>query len=317
MAGAVALAGALTLGFSLGGGGGTTKEAAAATGDVIVAAVGDIACDPADAHFNGGLGTSERCRHQYTSDLLRDPAVFPSLAAVLILGDVQYENAAYAKFLQSYDPAWGAGGGLKSITRPAPGNHEYQTAGASGYFDYFGPSAGERGKGYYSFDVGAWHVVALNSNCSQVGGCGRNSRQVRWLRSDLAASATRCTLAYWHHPRFSSSSYGSNTDTKAFWQALYDRGADVVLVGHAHHYERFAPQDASGRRDEARGLREFVVGTGGKSLYSFTSVQPNSEVRHSGTYGVLKLTLGATSYEWQFVPEAGKTFADSGSAACH
>ena len=243
------------------------------------------------------------------------PCLFPSVAA-LILGDVQYENGAYAKFLQSYDPTWGAGG-LKAITRPAPGNHEYQTAGAAGYFDYFGSSAGERSKGYYSFDLGAWHVVALNSNCSAVGGCGRNSPQVRWLRRTsprvrLAARSPTGTIRASVPPRTAATQPSSRSGRRST-----TTGRSWCSVGHAHHYERFAPRDASARRDEPRGVREIVVGTGGKSLYSFGTVQPNSEVRSADTYGVLKLTLGTTAYEWKFVPEAGKTFTDTGTATCY
>ena len=288
---------------------------AAQSGNAVVAAAGDVACDPADAGFRGGAGTSTRCRHRYTADVLRDRGHFPRLDAVLVLGDVQYEDAAYRKFLQSYAPTWGIPR-LKAITRPVPGNHEYQTRAAAGYFAYFGSAAGDPTKGYYSFDIGGWHFVALNSNCSAVGGCSADSPQGRWLRDDLGSNSRRCTLAYWHHPRFSSSPYGNDTALEPFWRALYDRGADVVLVGHAHNYERFAPQAPGGANDARRGLRQFVVGTGGKSSHGFGRVQPNSEVRRSGIYGVLKLTLRPGSYDWRFVPAAGTTFTDSGSDRC-
>ena len=235
-------------------------------------------------------------------------------AAVAALGDAAYDNGTPAEFARCYDPAWGR---HKARTRPAPGNHEYGTRGAAGYFGYFGPAAGEPGKGYYSYDLGAWHVVVLNSNCRQVGGCGPGSPQEQWLRADLAAHPAACTAAYMHHPRFSSGQHGSERELQALWQALYDAGADVVLAGHDHTYERFAPLDAQGRLDPARGIRQFVAGTGGRSHYRFAAAQPNSEVRHSGTYGVLKLTLHPTSYAWQFVPVPGGTFTDSGSAPCH
>ena len=286
---------------------------ASATADAVIAAVGDIACDPTDGSFNGGLGTATRCRQKYTSDLLLDTALFPTLDALLVLGDAQYEDGAYAKFAQSYDPSFGR---VKGVTRPAPGNHEYATPNAAGYFQYFGQAAGDPAKGYYSFGLGGWHLIALNSNCAQVGGCGKNSRQTRWLRNDLAAHPASCTLAYWHHPRFSSGPHGSDSTFKPFWQALYSANADVVLVGHDHDYERFAPQDANGARDSARGLRQFVVGTGGKTLYSFSSPVANSEVRAS-VFGVLKLTLRAGAYDWRFIAEGAETFTDSGSAACH
>ena len=287
-----------------------------ATGDPVVAAAGDIACDPASSSFNNGLGTSSSCRQKYTSDLL----VGAQLAAVLALGDIQYEDGTLAQFQQSYDRSWGR---VKDITYPAVGNHEYQTPKAAGYFDYFNGvgvqtgRAGDRSKGYYSFNIGSWHVVTLNSNCSQVGGCGAGSPQETWLRQDLAAHPASCTLAYWHHPRFSSGEHGDTAAMQPIWQTLYDANADVALAGHDHGYERFAPQTSAGVADGTRGIREFVVGTGGKSHYAFTTARPNSLVRESQTYGVLELTLHAQSYDWRFVPEAGGTFADSGSAACH
>jgi hypothetical protein len=282
-------------------------------GDVTgpkIAAAGDIACDPTSGNFNGGQGTGLTCRQLATSDLL----VAGGYAAVLALGDIQYENGAFTKFTASYDPSWGR---VRAITKPAPGNHEYQTAGAAGYYQYFGAAAGDPARGYYSFDVGGWHVVALNSNCAAVGGCGAGSTQEQWLRADLAAnSSATCTLAYWHHPRFSSGLHGSDSTYTAFFQALYDANADVVLVGHDHDYERFAPQTPAGTLDSARGVRQFVVGTGGKELRAFGTIRPWSEARSSSALGVLELTLGANGYAWRFVAAVG-TYADSGSAACH
>ena len=280
--------------------------------DPIIAAAGDIACDPQSSSFNGGLGTPTACRQKYTSDLLLDGALFPQLAAVLALGDIQYEDGAFAKFGSSYDPAWGR---VKTVTRPVPGNHEYGTAAAAGYFQYFGAAAGDPSKGYYSYDLGAWHLIALNSNCAAVGGCGTGSPQEQWLRADLAAAASTCVLAYWHHPRFSSGEHGSDATYDAFWRVLFAAGADVVLTGHDHNYERFALQDPD-QRPSPRGIREFVVGTGGRSLRSFLTVQPNSEVRLNQSFGVLKLTLGATSYAWQFISERDRSILDAGSTAC-
>jgi hypothetical protein len=285
----------------------------------VIAAAGDIACDPGFTYYKNGLGTTGRCRQKATSDLL----VNAGLAAVLPLGDVQYECASSSAFAQSYHPSWGR---VKAITRPAIGNHEYHTTGGSGcsrsangagYFGYFGAAAGEPGKGYYSYDIGAWHLIALNSNCSFVS-CGSSSAQVKWLRQDLATHPARCTLGYWHHPRFTSgtNSPGSSSVTPLY-QALYDYGADVVLVGHDHHYERFAPQSPAGGRDIARGIRQFLVGTGGRGFHPINTPRPNSEVRNNVTFGVLKLTLRPESYDWQFVPEAGKSFRDAGSQACH
>ena len=274
-----------------------------------IAAAGDIACDPGSPRFGNGLGTGFDCRQRATSDLL----VGGGYEAVLALGDIQYEVGAVDAFEASYDASWGR---VKPVTRPVPGNHEYHTAGAAGYFEYFGAGAGDPTKGYYSYELGDWHVVALNSNCAAVGGCDAGSAQERWLRADLAAHPSRCTLAYWHHPRYSSGRHGSDSSYVAFWQALVDADADLVLVGHDHDYERFAPQDAGGRRDLERGIREFVVGTGGKNLRPFTRVSPNSEARDATSLGVLELTLGANAYEWRFRAAVG-SFTDSGSASCH
>jgi hypothetical protein len=276
---------------------------------VKIAAAGDIACDPGSLHFNGGQGSGLNCRQQATSDLL----VGAGYDAVLVAGDIQYENGAYSKFLASYDPSWGR---VKAITKPVPGNHEYQTAGAAGYYQYFGPAAGDPARGYYSYDLGGWHVVALNSNCSAVGGCGTGSPQEQWLRADLAANPAACTLAYWHHPRFSSGVHGSDSTYTAFWQALYEANADVVVVGHDHDYERFAPQTASGALDLARGIRQFVAGSGGKEVRAFGTIRANSEVRDASSLGVLELTLGSSGYEWRYRPAVG-SFTDSGSAGCH
>jgi hypothetical protein len=198
------------------------------------------------------------------------------------------------------------------------GNHEYNTPGASGYFNYFGAAAGDPTKGYYSYDLGDWHIISLNAMCENVGGCDASSPQITWLKNDLAASTKSCTLAYWHHPVFSSgSTHSSDPKMKPAWDALYAAKAEVVLSGHEHNYERFAPQTPAGVADSTNGIQEFVVGTGGRSHYGFGTIKANSEVRNSDTYGVLKLTLHSGSYDWQFVPVAGKTFTDSGSTNCH
>jgi hypothetical protein len=278
-----------------------------AGGDPVIAAAGDIACDPGDGNFSGRSINS--CQMKATSDML-----LTGLAGVLTLGDNQYEDNAYSKWLQSFDPTWGR---VKSLIHPGIGNHEYLTSGASAYFQYFGAAAGAASKGYYSFDIGSWHLIALNSNCSQVGGCGAGSPQETWLRADLAAHPAACTLAYWHHPRFSSGQHGSTASTQPLFQALYDAGAELVLSGHDHDYERFAPQTPTGAADPARGIRQFVVGTGGKNHYAIGSGIANSQVRNDTTYGVLRLNLHPTSYDWQFAPQSGGTFSDSGSTACH
>jgi calcineurin-like phosphoesterase family protein len=290
---------------------------AEASADPVVAAAGDIACSPSSSSFNGGLGTSTKCRAKYTSDLL----VGQGLSAVLPLGDEQYDTAKYTSFLGSYDKSWGR---VKSITRPAPGNHEYLTSGAAGYFDYFNGkgiangAAGDRSKGYYSFDVGTWHLVALNSSdkCAIIA-CGAGSSQEAWLKADLATHPNYCTLAYWHHPSFSSGHDGNLGAMQAMLKDLYNAGADVVLGGHAHDYERFAPQNPSGKLDNTRGLRQFVVGTGGAFFTAIGTAKPNSQVRQNSTYGVLDLTLHPTSYDWRFAAESGKRFSDSGHDSCH
>ena len=234
---------------------------------------------------------------------------------VFTVGDHAYEAGTPIEFAACYEPSWGR---HKSRTRPSPGNHDYLTPGASAYFAYFGARAGDASKGYYSYDLGSWHVIVLNSNCSDIGGCGPGSPQEQWLRADLAAHPTACTLAYWHHPRFSSGPNGGEAAVEAFWQALYEYHADVVLSGHDHGYERFAPQKPNGEPDSVDGLRQFVVGTGGGSHHQFEAPAiANSEVRNDDTFGVLKLTLRSGSYEWQFIPVTGKTFVDSGAGRCH
>lgn len=234
---------------------------------------------------------------------------------VFTLGDNVYPNGTASEFTNCYHPTWGQ---FKARTMPVPGNHDYNTAGAAGYFGYFGAAAGDPAKGYYAYDLGAWRVYVLNSNCSAVGGCDAGSAQETWLRSDLAARPRSCVVAMWHHPRFNSgSTHGSSTATQALWQALYDYDAELVLTGHEHLYERFAPQTATGALDTARGLVEFVVGTGGYTHYSFGTPLANSVVRNSTAYGVLKLTLSASSWTFEFVPVAGQSFTDSGSGTCH
>jgi hypothetical protein len=291
----------------------------AAAVDPVIGAAGDIACDPADGSFNGGNGTATRCRQLYTSDQL----VGAGLAAVLPLGDLQYDCGGAGPFLQSYDLSWGR---VKPITRPVPGNHEYLTSTgtgcdptgtAAGYYGYFGAAAGDPSKGYYSYNIGRWHLIALNSNCAKVGGCSAGSAQEQWLQQDLTANTATCTLAYWHHPLFTSGEYNPGiTSVRPLFQALYDHNADIVLSGHDHNFERFAPQTANGVLDLVRGVRQFIVGTGGKSLYSPQNPIANSEVRSSSSYGVLKLTLHPTSYEWSFVPAVGDTFGDTGAEFC-
>jgi hypothetical protein len=233
---------------------------------------------------------------------------------VMALGDLAYPDGTAENF-KCYDKTWGR---VKDRTRPAVGNHEFHSSGATYYFQYFGAAAGDPKTGYYSYDLGSWHIVVLNSECKEVGGCGAGSPEEKWLRADLAAHPVGCTLAYFHKPRFSSGlNHGNDPEIGAFWQALYDFNAELILNGHDHDYERFAPQDPNGNADPKRGIREFVVGTGGKNQREFGTRKSNSEVRNNDTFGVLKLTLKATGYEWKFIPQAGKTFTDSGSGSCH
>jgi hypothetical protein len=292
-------------------------RAAAALGEPVVAAAGDIACAPP------GTRTAKGCHQGDTAVLLA------GADRVLPLGDEQYECGQLTAFNQVYDKSWGQ---YNDVSHPVVGDNEYSgngcsTAGARGYFTYFGDRASPDDapclancKGYYSYDVGSWHVVALNSECTQpgVGGCSATSPQVRWLRADLAANSTKtCTLAYFHRPYFSDKG-GTVAKVKQLFKALYDGGADVLLVGHQHIYERFAPMNPSGAKDTAKGIRQFIVGTGGKSQTALASPAPaNAEVRNSGTFGVLKLTLGLASYDFAFTPEAGKTFIDTGTGTCH
>jgi hypothetical protein len=281
----------------------------------VIAAAGDIACDPSDPGYNGGRGTKDRCQQKATSDLL----VGTGLSGILTLGDEQYDDATLAKYQTVFDVTWGR---ANKLSHPAIGNHEYLTPGAKGYFDYHNGVgnqtgvAGARDKGYYSFNLGAWHLIELNSNCSQVS-CSSGSAQDQWLRSDLAANPTKCTLAFFHHPRFSSGMAGSNGNMNALFTDLYNANADVALTGHDHLYERFAPQTPGAAADPSRGIREFVVGTGGKSLVGWSSIKANSEVRNNNTFGVLRLTLHASSYDWKFAPIAGQSFTDTGSTNCH
>ncbi|MGE5837766.1 MAG: PKD domain-containing protein [Acidobacteriota bacterium] len=230
---------------------------------------------------------------------------------VFVAGDAAYPNGSTTDFKNCYQPTWGR---FKSRTKPAPGNHEYLTAGAKGYFDYFGSAAGPSGKGYYSYNLGDWHIVTLNSNIPMSAG----SPQHTWLRADLAANTKQCTLAYWHHPFFSSGTGETHPDAQAAWDALYAAGAEVVIVGHHHHYERFAPQTPGAVPDAVTGIRQFIVGTGGgEGLFGLVPAAANSEVRDNGTFGVLKLTLKAGGYTWKFIPIAGRSFTDAGSGACH
>ena len=235
---------------------------------------------------------------------------------VFTLGDNVYSNGTTTEFTNCYEPTWGR---HKARTKPSPGNHDYNTAGAAGYYTYFGDAASPLDtncttgcKGYYAYDLGAWHIIVLNSEIAATVG----SPQEQWLRAELVSHDNTCTLAYWHKPRFSSGTHSNDLTMQAMWDALYEYHADLILNGHEHNYERFAPQDPTGQSDPVNGIRQFVVGTGGTTLRSMPTIKANSEVRNSSTWGVLKLTLHATSYDWEFVPIAGQTFDESGTANC-
>jgi acid phosphatase type 7 len=229
---------------------------------------------------------------------------------VFTAGDNVYESGSTNEFRECYAPTWGR---VLDRTRPAPGNHEYNTPGAAPYYAYFGARAGEAGKGYYSYELGAWHVIVLNSNVE----VDAKSAQIAWLEADLKAHPSLCSVAIWHHPRFSSGLHGSDARFQAFWETLYAGGVDVVLNGHDHDYERFAPQTPHGKADSKNGIRQFVIGTGGATLRPFLLPRANSEIRDSSTWGVLKLTLRQSGYAWNFVPVAGGKFTDAGTSLCH
>jgi hypothetical protein len=233
---------------------------------------------------------------------------------VAVLGDSVYPSGTASQFRDCYGPTWGR---FLDRTRPAPGNHEYLTRAAAGYFGYFGGRAGDPAEAWYAYDLGAWRIYALNSNCDEIGGCGARSGQVAWLRADLEANPRACVLAYWHHPRFSSGRHGSQDQVTGLWETLYDAGAELVLNGHDHGYERFAPQSGHGTLDAERGTVEFVVGTGGFSHYEFPNVLATSRVRDNTSFGVLQLSLAVGSWTARFVPIAGASFTDESSGACH
>jgi hypothetical protein len=232
---------------------------------------------------------------------------------VFTAGDNVYTNGTSTEFTNCYDPSWGQ---QKARTRPAPGNHDYNTTGAAGYFGYFGAAAGDPAKGYYAYDLGAWRIYVLNSNCGVVS-CATGSPQEQWLRADLAAGPRICVAAIWHHPRFSDGTHGNSTTVQPFWQALYDANADLVITGHDHDYQRWAAQTPTGTLDSARGIVEFVVGTGGESHYAFTGASPNRLAGNDTTFGVLRLDLSATGYAFRFMPVAGMSYSDSGTGNCH
>ena len=270
-------------------------------GTVVLLAAGDIA----------------ECDHEGDEATARILAEYPE-ATIATLGDNAYPDGASEDFQECYDSTWGQ---FKDRTRPATGNHDHETKDAQGYWEYFGDRGGPYDRYYYSYDLGSWHVVVLNSDCWRVDGCESDDPQAEWLKSDLQRHGSLCTLAVWHRPPFSSGRYGEPEDTgrvRPLWRILNDEGADVLLTGHEHSYERFAPMDADGKRDDARGVRLFVVGTGGGNLRPFENDPlATTEARQDHTWGLLKLDLKPTGYTWEFLPVEGSTFSDSGTGTCH
>jgi hypothetical protein len=283
---------------------------------------GDVACGVTEANYNGGAGTATACHMGQTANLVVGMAPQQAWA----LGDLQYNSGALSDFNASYQNSWGR---FKNITKPVVGNHEYGTTGAGGYFTYFGDAATPRQPGcrsncdgYYSFDVpvgtATWHVAVINSECTRIGGgvgCAVGSPQYQWLDADLAAhSSASCTAVLTHRPRWASNSFAS-PEIQPLVDVMDARGADLLLTGHAHSYERFAPQNAAGQADP-NGIREIAVGTGGRDSQGFGTIAANSLVHKNQIFGVMKLTLRPSGYDWAFVPDPATPFADSGSGSC-
>ena len=269
---------------------------------ITLYAAGDIA----DCRTSG-IADSMAAR---TADLIAAGLATEPTAMVLTLGDNAYQTGSANEYAGCYEQTWGR---FKSRTLPSPGNHEYYTKGATPYYDYFGALAGPQQRGYFSKDVGQWHLISLNSNLHDAA----QQAQLDWLKDDLASHPTHCTLAFWHHPVFSSGGHGNNAQMRPAWQMLMSAGADLVLSGHDHDYERFAPQSVSGQRDDRHGMRQFVVGSGGAALTPLFITKSNSETVDNSSYGVIKLTLQDFGYAWEFMPVAGGTYHDGGSARCH
>jgi hypothetical protein len=295
-----------------------SSGATAATGDPVVVVGGDIACAPGDANYNGGNGIKGYCHMKATAGVIGKT----NPATVLMLGDAQYSSGSLSEYQTSYGPTWGV---YKSNTKPTVGNHDYGTTGAGGYFSYFGTSASPQQSGctsnclgYYSFDVGSWHIVDINAECTRLNGgagCATGSPQETWLKNDLATNSKLCTIVVTHRPRWSSTSMAS-ADIAPLVTDMYAAHVDLLLSGHSHNYERFASQNPSGKAD-TNGVRQFVVGTGGANLVGFSTIVANSQARKSGVFGVMKLTLHSSSYDWSFVADPSTPYSDSGTGSCH
>ncbi|MEO5763518.1 MAG: metallophosphoesterase [Vicinamibacteria bacterium] len=275
----------------------------------IIMAAGDISCDSATPLMP--------CKSLETSDLIRSQFALRDAVVVLPLGDLQYDAGTLAEFNKNYETTWGR---LNQRAHPVPGNHEYLTTGARGYFDYFasrGVAVGNRNEGWYQYDVAGWHFIALNSNCEQIGGCNSSSAQYRWLVADLTANKSKCTVAYMHYPFLSSGANGNNPQILPMIQLLYDNSVDIVLAGHDHNYERFFPMTPQGVRDPVRGLRLFVVGTGGRDQTDFKTQLPSSDFRTKDHFGALRIVMKDGAYDWQFVSATDNgRIVDNGAGIC-
>jgi hypothetical protein len=301
------------------------------TGDPVVGVVGDMACDPADPNYYGGLGTTTHCAESRVSDaMLADTtASGGSIDKILALGDYQYDCGDPSAWSASYDPTWGR---LDYLMDPVTGNHEYKTGNnvytgqpcpsgnstAQGYFNHFGAAVAnpDNNTGYFSVNLGSWHIIALNGNCKPAGGCNATSPESVWLKNDLSANSQLCTLAFWHQPLFTGVRSGMNTTYQPWWNLLYNAKADVVLNGHVHNYQRFAPMDPIGNADSTNGITEYVVGTGGEALNSVNSSALPQPIVWRKTFGYLRMTLLATGWTAQFL-NASRTVRDTSSGACH
>jgi hypothetical protein len=290
----------------------------------VIGAVGDMACDPADSKFNGGLGTSSACAQRRLSDLMLGDA---SLEAILGLGDYQYDCGDAADYAVSYNPTWGR---LDPLIDPVAGNHEYKTGrdlfggtcpsdntSAYSYFTHFGAAAHPVTGGHFSFDLGSWHLIALNGNCGKtgVGGCSASSAQTTWLKADLAATTQPCVAAFWHQPLFTAAPFGGKP-YRFWWDALYAAHADVAINGHVHNYQRYPALTPTGIRDPVAGLTEYVVGTGGEGFTKFVASASPQPVIHLQSFGYLQMTLADSGWSAEFIGPTGAVL-DTSSGSCH
>jgi acid phosphatase type 7 len=269
------------------------------TSSISLLAVGDIStCGNLGAFITAGI---------LQNQLEQNPN-----SKLALLGDIAYERGTEAEF-KCFDAAYGQ---FKNISYPSPGNHEYYSPNATGYYAYYGSRAGNPKQGYYTYKLGNWRIYALNSNCDSIGGCDKNSPQIKWLKQTLLSNPSQCSLAYWHHPRFSSGRHGNAAFMQDMWALVAKAGVEIVLSGHDHTYERFAPLDSSGKPNP-KGTRAFVIGTGGRSFYAFSNPQAHSQIKQNSSLGVTKFVLEPNGYSWEFIAASGSNFKDSGTGKCY